>query len=329
MRCRCVLLAVLGLGLAAPPAVAQVIVTPAPTPYGYGTTYGFSYTRTYRQGSLSLGVSGLSPSGGYLVPVGNLRPYPGTLSGGTTVVITQPTVVLRPRIIVDDLALEVLPREVLEANGVKLPPRDVPPEPRDAGTQKPPEPVRPPQPPPKPVVPPPPPDLPLKLPQLPQPPDPVEDDRAEHARLVRLGREAFTAQENGRAADRFRQAIRLRPIEPTAHFLLAQALFALGKYPEAADAVRAGLALRADWPASAYRFREAYGADLGSFAEHLHRLEEAHDRFPDDANVLFLLGYVLWFDEKRAEARPLLRKALTLGGDRVTIGRFLEPAGFP
>ncbi len=308
MRCRCVLLAVLGLGLAAPPASAQVLVTPSTNSFGFGTTtHGFGYTRSYR-------FSGLSTSGGVLVPGG----YPRVLSGGTTVVITQPTVVVQPHIIVDDLALEVLPREVLDANGVKVPRRDVPPEP-----------VRPPQPPPKPVEPPRPPEPPARVPELPQPPDPVEDARAEHARLVRLGREAFTAREDGRAADRFRQAIRLRPIEPTAHFLLAQALFALGKYPEAADAVRSGLALRADWPTTAYRFREAYGADLGGLAEQLHRLEEAHDQFPDDASVSFLLGYVLWFDDKRAEARPLFRKALTLGGDRASIERFLDPVGMP
>jgi hypothetical protein len=311
MRCRGVLLAVLGLCSAAPPASAQVIVTPVQNPYGVGSTYGFGYTRSSRRGSLSVGLGGLVPAG-YLVPG-------GVVSGGTTVVISPPPVIVQPRIIVDDLALDVLPREVLEAQGIKVPRRDVPVEP-----------IRPPQPPPKPPMEPLRPPEPARgLPDLPQPPNPVEDGRAEHARLVRLGREAFAGQEYGRAADRFRQAIRLRPIEPTAHFLLAQALFALGKYPQAAEAAQEGIALRGDWPSTGYRFREAYGADLGEFAEQLHHLEEVHDRFPDDTNVLFLLGYVLWFDDKRGEARTLFRKALALGADRAVIVKFLEPIPQP
>src|SRR5207248_11183278 len=75
----------------------------------------------------------------------------------------------------------------------------------------------------------------------PRPPRPQEEARPENVRLLDLGRRAFAALEYGRAAQRFRQATQVAPAEPTAYFLLAQTLFALGKYDDAAEAVHAGM----------------------------------------------------------------------------------------
>jgi hypothetical protein len=183
------------------------------------------------------------------------------------------------------------------------------------------QPVRPdpPKPPPKP-----PPEPPKPPPDLPLPPGPLDDPRAEHDRLVALGREAFAAEEYGRAAEFFRRATHRNPVAAEANFLLAQALLPLGKYREAVDAIHAGLRLRPDWPTARFRPLELYGPNVAAFPEHLHRLEAALSRHPDDPVLLFLYAYELWFDGRREEAVPLFERAAPLVPDRSAIERFLQ-----
>jgi hypothetical protein len=163
----------------------------------------------------------------------------------------------------------------------------------------------------------------LRPPELPKPKPPDADPKAENARLVKLGREAFAAGEYGRAAERFRQATLIDPAEPLAHFLLAQALVALGKYEEAVEAIHAGMRLDPDWPSAKFRPAELYDARAAELAEHLRRLDEALARHPDDAVLLFLNAYQLWFDGRHGEARPLFRRAAALAPDRSFSERFL------
>src|SRR5437660_6935 len=69
-------------------------------------------------------------------------------------------------------------------------------------------------------------------PPAPAKPPSYEDQRApdDPWRLMDLGRAAFSRQEYGQAAWRFRQATEVAPNLPLAYFLLAQAEFALGKH---------------------------------------------------------------------------------------------------
>jgi hypothetical protein len=170
---------------------------------------------------------------------------------------------------------------------------------------------------------PPPEETPNELPNLPvdrirrapkEPPAPKVEPKApaavdEHARQVRLGREAFEAEEYGRAAQRFREAGRLRPDVPQPYFLLAQSLIAVGKYHEALDAVLAGMARQPDWPAERFAPIDLYGGAVAEYPEHLLRLDEALKRHPGDAGLLFLNGYQVWFAGRREAAAPLFRQA--------------------
>jgi tetratricopeptide (TPR) repeat protein len=158
---------------------------------------------------------------------------------------------------------------------------------------------------------------------------PEDDPQAESLRLLELGRESFAAGEYGRAAERFRRAAAADPRQVVAHFLLTQALFALGKYPAAVDAAVAGLALAPDWPATPFRPLELYGTNVADYSEHLRRLAEALRLNPDDPDFLFLYAYQLWFDGRRDEARLLFERARRHGADPVAIDRFLMalPAG--
>jgi tetratricopeptide (TPR) repeat protein len=142
--------------------------------------------------------------------------------------------------------------------------------------------------------------------------------------LIELGKEAFADTDYGLAAQRFRQAGVVLPTDSRAQFLLAQALFALGKYREAADAISAGLTLEPNWPALNFHPLELYGANAVLYPDHLRRLEDVVVRFPKDSVVLFLYAYELWFDGRKDEARVLLLQAQGAGADPAMIDLFLR-----
>jgi hypothetical protein len=161
------------------------------------------------------------------------------------------------------------------------------------------------------------------LPPDPPKPPPALVGRADADRVAEAGRKAFTDGQYGRALELFRRAAEVTPNEPSAHYLIAQAEFALGKYREAVAAITAGMALRADWPDARLVARDLYWKKPELFDEHLKALRHAVAAFPDDAGLLFLLGHQLWFDGKRDEARPLFQKAAALGKGQTPAEAFL------
>jgi Flp pilus assembly protein TadD len=146
--------------------------------------------------------------------------------------------------------------------------------------------------------------------------------RADADRLVEAGRTAFAAGQYGRALERFRKAAEITPEEPSAHYLVSQALFALGKYREAVAAIAAGVTLRPDWSEARFRSRDLYADRLAAFDAHLAELRKAVEMFPDDPALNFLLGHQLWFDGKPDEAQPFLLKARAAGNDRTPAAVF-------
>jgi hypothetical protein len=299
MTCRRWSLALLGLTLAASECHSQFRLGRGP--YGYGRMRGPM--------AFSLTIDGYG--GFYGPPVGRM----------TTVLYTQPQILLPHPPPMEPLMPELAPRrrpELLPAPGVpmvrpaapeQLPqPKAKPEAPADKPkAEAPPEKARP--------APPKKPKEPAALPE--------EDPQAECLRLLELGRAAFAAAEYGRAAERFRRAAAADPRQVLAPFLRAQALFALGKYHAAVDAVLAGLALAPDWPAAPFRPLQLYGTNVADYSEHLHRLAEAVRLNPDDPDFLFLYAYELWFDGRRDEARLLFERARRHGADPAAIDRFL------
>jgi hypothetical protein len=155
-----------------------------------------------------------------------------------------------------------------------------------------------------------------------QAPPPGKDKPAEEARQIKLGREAFSAGEYGRSAERFRQAARLATDDASPTFLLAQSLFAIGKYRDSVAAIYDGMKMMPDWPKEPFPPRQLYGEVVREFPAHLDRLRQAVERDPDPA-LLFLYGYQLWFDGRRADARTFLQKAAATVADPKPIERFL------
>jgi hypothetical protein len=170
-------------------------------------------------------------------------------------------------------------------------------------------------------------NLPPRPDKPPRVPEPERHPKDEAARQVQIGKLAFAAQEYGRAAERFRDATRIAPREPTAYFLLAEAELALGKYREAVAAIHDGLRLKPDWPFDAFQPVELYGPNVPDHDDHIKQLREALERNPRDPALLFLTAYQLWFDGRQDEARPLFRKALPLVTDPRFIHLFLDGKG--
>ncbi|MSR52065.1 MAG: hypothetical protein EXS09_02100 [Gemmataceae bacterium] len=177
------------------------------------------------------------------------------------------------------------------------------------------------------VVPPRPPVIPAEFGQValpaPKPLPPVPKKLVEPAkpmlgqpdadRVAEAGRKAFADGQYGRALELFQRVATITPNEPSVHFLISQAQFALGKYREAVSSIADGIALRVDWSDARFVARDLYWKKPAIFDDHLRPLIQAVEAFPDDAGLLFLLGHELWFDGKREEAKPLVLKARKLG----------------
>jgi len=325
-------LTLLALVLIVPALRAQVLIGPNPY-FGVGGSISLSRARGTSSLSVSLGGFANRPFG-----VGPL--FPGPLSFGPpgfsrTIIITPPPLVVAfPRpLVVDELARDILPAEFLgrqpDPPRPELlhkdppPPAEAPLPGQDAGIfrrldpdnrARANAPVNPQ------------PEPPRRRPEDLRPPAPADNPVDEYARLIKVGKAAFAAQELGRAAERFRQARQLLPREAEAYFLQAQALFALGKYLEAVDTICAGVDLKPDWPLARFRPRDLYGDKAGEYAEHLRRLEQILARNPNDPDLLFLQGYQLWFDGRKDAARQLFRQAVPNALRPDVIQRFLRVA---
>jgi tetratricopeptide (TPR) repeat protein len=159
---------------------------------------------------------------------------------------------------------------------------------------------------------------------LPQPPEPETNPKTENARQIKLGKQAFSAREYGRAERRFQQAVTVLPDDPQAYFLLAQAQYAMGKYQEAVAAIDQGMRLQPDWPGAPFHPRDLYGVNLGDFHDHLKRLADALGRYPDDPFSAFLYAYQLWFDGRRLEAQSYFQRARAVAPNPRLSERFLQ-----
>ncbi|HWB14040.1 MAG TPA: tetratricopeptide repeat protein [Pirellulales bacterium] len=95
--------------------------------------------------------------------------------------------------------------------------------------------------------------------------------------------------------------------------MLAQGLFAVGSFDEAAGAVQQGLQLLPEdqWGVVVSNYKELYGK-IGDYTSQLRALEKAVKQQPDDPGLRFLLGYHYGFLGYPQQAVKQLDKALEL-----------------
>jgi tetratricopeptide (TPR) repeat protein len=116
------------------------------------------------------------------------------------------------------------------------------------------------------------------------------------------GSQYFAQGDYQLARDTFLKAIVAQPDNAKARFAYGQALFALGQYQSAAEAIRQGLALDLTWPQALMDLRSAYG-DPSEFVRELGQLEGYLAAHPEDTNARFLLAYNLYFSGQKDQAR--------------------------
>lgn len=308
----------------------------SPYPVGIGYAYGgsgFGFAVSKR----SFAAGGFF-GGGYVVggPIG-YSPFPpfGIAERNVTIqIINPPNIVVSSRLRTigrrddgDDLSgvdLDLVPpkKKDIQQQQPKKEARIAPPAEDLPKKIKPPE--KPAPEPPKKIAPPPP-DPKVKEPG-PLPP-PKQDPADEYVRLLTIGQDAFHIQLYGIAAQRFHQAIALKPDLARAHFLLSQAQFALGKYRDAVVSIQRGMKIDANWPKEKFQPRRDLYKNHQDFADHLNRLEDIVATQPQDADFLFLLAHEMWFDGQRNRAVALFRQARALTADPTFIDMFLRAAG--
>ena len=107
-----------------------------------------------------------------------------------------------------------------------------------------------------------------------------------------LGEQDFRAGRYDAAVRNWRHALVDEPGNGGVMLLMAQALFATGKYDEAAGAIQLGMQMLPveKWGAVVEHYRELY-PKIGDYTTQLRALEKARDQKADDPALRFLLGY--------------------------------------
>ncbi|HEX5443504.1 MAG TPA: tetratricopeptide repeat protein [Pirellulales bacterium] len=142
-------------------------------------------------------------------------------------------------------------------------------------------------------------------------------------RFLQFGDERFGAQEFSFALDRYKKAAHAAPDFAEAHSRQAMAYVALGRYAQAAAAIKRGLSFEPGWPGS-FRLDQLYGDNRLAKVQHLEELAEAASQEPDRADLMFLVGVELVCDGQPDRAQVFFQRAADLGEDAGLLQRFLE-----
>ncbi|MEX2115133.1 MAG: hypothetical protein WD845_18210 [Pirellulales bacterium] len=157
--------------------------------------------------------------------------------------------------------------------------------------------------------------------------------KARAGKFVGYGDANFGKQSYLSAAERYKDASRIAPDMAEPFFRQGFAFVAMGNYESAARAFRRGLVIRSDWRHSPFRLDQIYDADPITKTAHLEGLAKAVEANPLDADLLMLLGMMLYFDGQAERSGTFFSSAAQLGGnDERLLEHFLPqpgPAGAP
>jgi tetratricopeptide (TPR) repeat protein len=147
-----------------------------------------------------------------------------------------------------------------------------------------------------------------------KPRDPAGDRLlAQGKRILKLGDADFAKQNYTEALKHYRKAVEVSPGLADAWFRQTFALIALGRYPEAAKALRRGLEVQPDWPGSDFRLDTLYANDQLPKKDDLNTLARAAEAEPQNAELMLLLGVFLHFDGQAERAAAFFQQAVKLG----------------
>jgi tetratricopeptide (TPR) repeat protein len=130
---------------------------------------------------------------------------------------------------------------------------------------------------------------------------------------VLSGRQAFRAGQYELALRNWQYVLVDNPKNGGVLLLVAQALFALGKYEAAASAIQTGMQMlpQNEWGNVVTNYSHVY-SNIQNYKDQLKALENARNAKPDDPTMRFVLGYHFGYLGYPKHAIAELDKALDL-----------------
>jgi len=165
-------------------------------------------------------------------------------------------------------------------------------------------------------------------------PPPTADQQQAASDYIAAGEQAFGAARYQEAIRDWQHALVDDPNNGGVVLLIAQALFAVGKYQDAAGAVQMAMQMlpENEWGVVAKNYTQLY-PNIQLYTDQLKALEKARDEKPDDPALRFLLGYHFGYLGYPKQAARELDKALDLQpkdlGSQKLRDLFAPQAGLP
>jgi len=149
--------------------------------------------------------------------------------------------------------------------------------------------------------------------QVPKARIPASNDasRERSKRHLEIGDEWFRKQEYGNAATAYRDAIRAAPDVADAYFHQAAVATAQGRYEAAVDSIKSGLRVTTAYVDGEFKYTTLYGVNKAARIAHLEALAQKATVEPS-ADLYFLMGVLLFFDEQPRRSGPFFTKAKEL-----------------
>lgn len=147
--------------------------------------------------------------------------------------------------------------------------------------------------------------------------------------FLAFGDERFREQQFSLAYQRYKKAAQAAPDLADAYFRQGLAQIALGRYALAAASIQRGLLLQPQWPCGDFRLDQLYGDNRLAKKNHLEQLAEAAISEPDNADLIFLVGFELFVDGQAARAKVFFERAAALGEDAGLLKAFLQAGVHP
>ena len=163
------------------------------------------------------------------------------------------------------------------------------------------------------------------VPAPPQPHKPAAGTKATELawKFITFGDARFGELKYSEALDRYRRAAREAPSLGDAWFREGFALAAMGKYDQAAKAMRRGLEEKPDWADSNFRLDDVYGDNAADKKAQVASMVKAAEAEPTNGDLALVVGIHLYCDGKVDQAASFFRRAAQIQGNDANIKGFL------
>ena len=160
---------------------------------------------------------------------------------------------------------------------------------------------------------------------LPPPRAANDEALARAARFCEIGDRYFDEQNFRKAYVRYDQATDAAPNSVAAQLRKGQTLIALGNYEMAARAFKTAVRT-ANWTGCPLRWNDIYGKNQAAKDTHLQALAAACQNDPDNADLMFLLGMELFFDDQIPRSVKFFQRYAALRDGDPQVARQLNVA---